>query len=59
MGIRDQLRDGSRPMDVFAAIEALREKVQQGADQGEIQKYIDSLRTTQELLEKAISTHNR
>jgi methyl-accepting chemotaxis protein len=45
--------------DLFAAIEALREKVQQGADQGEIQKYIDSLRTTQELLEKAISTHNR
>lgn len=24
MGIRDQLRDGSRPMDVFAAIEALK-----------------------------------
>ena len=41
--------------DLFAAIEALREKVRQGADQEEIQKHIEGLRTTQELLEKAIT----
>jgi methyl-accepting chemotaxis protein len=42
--------------DLFAAIEALREKVRQGADQEEIQKLVEGLRTTQELLEKAITT---
>jgi hypothetical protein len=42
--------------DLFAAIEALREKVRQGADQEEMQKLVEGLRTTQELLEKAITT---
>jgi methyl-accepting chemotaxis protein len=40
--------------DLFAAIEALREKVRQGGDGEEIQKHVEGLRTTQELLEKAI-----
>jgi methyl-accepting chemotaxis protein len=40
--------------DLFAAIEALREKVRQGADREEIQKLVEGLRTTQDLLEKAI-----
>jgi methyl-accepting chemotaxis protein len=40
--------------DLFAAIEALREKVQQGADREEIQKHVEGLRTTRDLLEKAI-----
>jgi hypothetical protein len=42
--------------DLFAAIEALREKVRQGADQEEIQKLVEGLRTMQENLEKAITT---
>ena len=41
--------------DLFVAIEALREKVGQGADREEIQKHIEALRTLQELLEKAIT----
>jgi len=41
--------------DLFAAIEALREKIRQGAAQEEIQKHIEGLRTIQELLEKAIT----
>jgi len=41
--------------DLFAAIEALREKVGQGADRDEIQKHVEGLRTTRELLEKAIN----
>jgi methyl-accepting chemotaxis protein len=41
--------------DLFAAIEALREKVRQGADQEEIQKLVEGLRTMQENLEKAIT----
>jgi len=40
--------------DLFAAIEALREKIRQGADREEILKHIECLRTTQNLLEKAI-----
>ena len=40
--------------DLFAAIEALREKVRQGADREEIQRHIEGLRRTQDLLEKAI-----
>ncbi|MCK9420790.1 MAG: DUF4175 domain-containing protein [Nitrospirae bacterium] len=40
--------------DLFAAIEALREKVRQGAALEEIQKHVEDLRATQELLEKAI-----
>jgi len=48
------IREASQ--DLFAAIEALREKVRQGADQEEIQKLVEGLRTTQELLEKAITT---
>jgi hypothetical protein len=48
------IREASQ--DLFAAIEALREKVRQGADQEEVQKLVEGLRTTQELLEKAITT---
>lgn len=51
------IREASQ--DLFAAIEALREKVRQGADQEEIQKLIEGLRTTQELLEKAITTDEK
>jgi methyl-accepting chemotaxis protein len=40
--------------DLFAGIDALREKVRQGADGEEIQKHIEGLRTAQDLLEKAI-----
>jgi hypothetical protein len=48
------IRESSR--DLFAAIEALREKVRQGADQEEVKKLVEGLRTTQEHLEKAITT---
>jgi methyl-accepting chemotaxis protein len=41
--------------DLFAAIESLRETVRQGADRAEIQKHVEVLRRTQDLLEKAIS----
>jgi methyl-accepting chemotaxis protein len=40
--------------DLSVAIEALREKVRQGTDREEIQKHVEGLRTTQDLLEKAI-----
>jgi methyl-accepting chemotaxis protein len=40
--------------DLFAAIGALQEKIRQGADREEIQKHVEGLRTTQELVEKAI-----
>jgi methyl-accepting chemotaxis protein len=48
------IRDAAE--DLFAAIEALREKVRQGADQEEILKLVEGLRATQELLEKAVAT---
>ncbi len=40
--------------ELFAGIEALKEKVRQGADSEEIQKHIEGLRTTQDILENAI-----
>ncbi len=40
--------------DLFAAIESLQEKIRQGAAREEIQKHIEGLRTTQDLLGKAI-----
>jgi hypothetical protein len=40
--------------DLFAALEALQEKIRQGADREEIQKLVEGLRTTRDLLEKAI-----
>lgn len=42
--------------DLFAGIEALREKVRQGADRDEIQKHVEGLLTTQALLETAIKS---
>jgi methyl-accepting chemotaxis protein len=41
--------------ELFAAVEALREKVRQGANREEIQKHVEGLLRTQDLLEKAIS----
>lgn len=46
------VRETSR--DLFAGIESLQEKMRQGAGSEEIQKHIEGLRMTQELLEKAI-----
>ena len=40
--------------DLFAAIEALREKIREGAETEEIQKHVDGLRAKRDLLEKAI-----
>jgi hypothetical protein len=40
--------------DLFTAIEVLREKVRQGADSDEIQKHLEGLHRTRDLLEKAI-----
>jgi len=40
--------------DLFAAIEAMREKLRQGADREEIKKQVEGLRALGDLLEKAI-----
>ena len=48
------IREAAR--DLFAGIDALQKKVQQGADRSEIQQHIEGLRTTRDLLEKAIKS---
>ncbi len=45
--------------DLFADIEALREKVRQGADKADIQKHVEGLRAKRELLEKAITSYGK
>ena len=42
--------------DLFADIEALRQKIQQGADPGEIKKHVDGMRTKKDLLDNAIKS---
>jgi hypothetical protein len=42
--------------DLFADIEALRQKIQQGADMGEIKKHVEGLRMKQDLLNNAIKS---
>jgi hypothetical protein len=42
--------------DVLADIETLRQKIQQGADIGEIKMFVDEMRTKQDLLINAIKT---
>jgi hypothetical protein len=42
--------------DLFADIEALQQKIQQGADPGEIKKHVEGMRTKQELLNNAIKS---
>jgi methyl-accepting chemotaxis protein len=42
--------------DLFADIEALRKKIQQGADTGEIKKHVEGMRTKQDLLNSAIKS---
>jgi hypothetical protein len=42
--------------DLFADIEALRQKIQQGADTGEIKKHVEGMRTKQDLLNQAIKS---
>ena len=42
--------------DLFADIEALQQKIQQGADTGEIKKHVEGMRTKQDLLNKAIKS---
>lgn len=49
-----QIRETAK--DLFADIEALREKVRQGAAREEIQKHVEGLLTTQALLERAIKS---
>jgi methyl-accepting chemotaxis protein len=47
---------GETARDLFADIEALRQKAQQGADIGEIKKHIEGMRTKQDLLNNAIKS---
>jgi len=42
--------------DLFADIEALRQKIQQGADPGEIKKHVEGMRTKKDLLDSAIKS---
>lgn len=42
--------------DLFADIEALRQKIQQGADPGEIKKHVEGMRTKKDLLDNAIKS---
>jgi len=42
--------------DLFADIEALRQKIQQGADPGEIKKFVEGMRTKQDILNNAIKS---
>lgn len=45
--------------DLFADIEALREKVRQGADKAEIQRHVEGMLARQDLLEKAIKAFGK
>jgi hypothetical protein len=45
--------------DLFENIQALQEKIRQGADSAEIQKQLDSVSKKQDLLDKAIKSYRK